>query len=209
MLQAFSATVQPPTATDYRNYSATVSRFSNVTVNQPTLVADTWTTTGLFAVPGYPITVRRVDGNAMSVATSVAFWFQREAVTKAFELRSDGLCGYNRPQFARSTNVRINADGGLVTLSPPFGGPIYVQMNSLLPEGGANDGRCNVTLVFDNVAMHPTILDMGSDASGTCACCSALPLYPECRSFGLSPIVRLHAMQSTPSWASFKRPRSL
>jgi hypothetical protein len=153
--------------TDYRNYSTTVPRYNNVTVDQPTLMQNTWTTTGLYAVPGYPVRVRRVDGNGTSVATSVAFWFQREAVTKAFELRGDALAGYNRPQFARSADIRIPADGQWVTLSPPFGGPIYLVMTNLLPEGGALNGAYNVTLVFDNVAKHPAILDMGSDADGT------------------------------------------
>ncbi len=151
---------------DYRNYSSTVQRFDNVTVNQSTLMQNTWTTTGLYAVPGHPIRVRRIDANGAAVATYVTFWFQREATTKAFEPRGDLLCGYNRPQFARSHDVQIPADGREVTISPPFGGPIYLQLNGLLPEGGALEGAYTTTLVFENVARHPTILDMASDASG-------------------------------------------
>lgn len=137
-----------------------------MTIIQPTLMENTWTTTGLYAVPGHPIRVRRTDGNGASVATYVTFWFQRQATTKAFEPRGDGLAGYNRPQFARSSRVLIKADGEWVTISPPYGGPIYLDVTGLLPEGGALRGAYNVTLVFDNVAKHPAILDMGNQDSG-------------------------------------------
>lgn len=131
-------------------------------------MVDTWTTTGLFAMPGQPITVRRTDGNTAAVRAYVRFWFQREPTTKAFNLEpSHPLSTYNRPQFVQSQRILLPSDGSPIVLSAPFGGPIYLEMENLLPNGGANKGRFNVTAVFDNVAKHPAILDMGDDADVT------------------------------------------
>jgi immunomodulating metalloprotease len=135
-----------------------------VTIDQPTLMVNAWTTTGLFAMPGQPITVRRVDGNSAVVRAYLRFWFQRQPTTKAFNLEpTRPLSTYNRPQFVQSPRVLLPSDGSPIVLSAPFGGPIYLQMENLLPNGGANNGRFNVTVVLDNVAKHPTILDMAND----------------------------------------------
>lgn len=116
-------------------------------------------------MPGQPITVQRTDGNADVVKAYVRFWFQREPTTKAFNLEtSHPQSTYNRPQFVQSQRILLPSDGSPIVLSAPFGGPIYFQMESLLPDGGANKGRFNVTAVFDNVAKHPTILDMSNNA---------------------------------------------
>lgn len=152
-----------PLCTDYRNYSSTEPRYNDVTINQPTLIVNTWTTTGLFAMPGDPITVRRTDNNSAAVSAYVRFWFQREATTKAFNWDYAPRTNYDRPQFVQSQRILLPADGNPIVLSAPYGGPIYLQMENRLPNDGANDGAYNVTAVFDNVAKHPAILDMSND----------------------------------------------
>jgi hypothetical protein len=42
----------------------------------PTLHSDSWTTTGLFALPGKPTQVTRLDNNGSDVLTDLYFWFQ-------------------------------------------------------------------------------------------------------------------------------------
>lgn len=145
---------------DYRTFANSEPLYDNVVINQSTLIDDTWTTTGLFALPGKPIKVTRLDNNSDAVTTHLYFWFQREGTTKALELRSDNFSGYDRSQFARSQPILVKP-GFEHIISAPFGGPIYIGMTNNLPNKGANNGAVKVTLRVSGVAKHPTILDMG------------------------------------------------
>lgn len=144
---------------DYRSWRAAVPRFSNVEFSEPSPDADGWTSTGLFALPGEAVQVRRTDSNTQ-VTLSVHFFFHRVGTTKGFV--TSGTSTYDRPQFARSPAVLIPADGLPVTLMAPYGGPIYVYFGGV-SSVASQSPRPTLSLVFDNVARHPSILDTSND----------------------------------------------
>jgi hypothetical protein len=97
------------------------------------------------------------------VTTSLYLWFQRQSTTKPLEKRSsDAWSSYHRPQFARSPAILIPA-GKTVTISAPYGGPIYLDMAKTSSASASQS--YNVKLIFDNVARHAALLDMGNNAS--------------------------------------------
>ena len=150
---------------DYRTYEGLETVYSNEIFEQPTLIENQWTTTGLYALPGETFNVSRVDNNGSYVKTELYFWYQRIGISKSLEPRGDMLSGYHRPTYTRSHGILIPPGGSTVTITAPYGGPIYLQVTGLLPDDKALDGAYSVKLRFDGVAKHATILDMGSQAS--------------------------------------------
>jgi hypothetical protein len=61
---------------DYDTWIDSTQVYNNYVITQPTLAENTWTTTGLFALPGRPINVTRLDNNGSYIETGVNFWFQ-------------------------------------------------------------------------------------------------------------------------------------
>lgn len=149
---------------DVRQYEDSEPLYNNVIVNQPTLFSDTWTTLGLYALPGKPFTVIRTDNGTDAVRASILFWYQRYGVVKSLELRDDGLSGYNRPMYHRSHDIWLPPNTP-VTISTPIGGPMYLNMQNRLPDNGANSGAYTVTIRFDGVAKHAALLDMGNNTA--------------------------------------------
>jgi hypothetical protein len=114
-----------------------------------------WTSTGLYALPGVPLTVKRTDGGAGAV--SVRFNFQREGTTRSLETDGDGS-RYDRPAYLASPWIPVAA-GKELTLTSPYGGPLYVWLGGTPALAGQE-----VALSFTGVAHHAALLDVGDAA---------------------------------------------
>lgn len=98
----------------------------------------------------------RLDSYGDTLTTKLRFWFQRSGVVKALE-KNYQLSGYTRPQFGQTQGVLVKA-GETVTVTAPYGGPIYLKLE------GANGGAATAVLRFVGVAKHPAA-DMASNSS--------------------------------------------
>ncbi|MFO0755398.1 MAG: ImpA family metalloprotease [Byssovorax sp.] len=124
------------------------------TVEEPFLPDSEWTSTGLYALPGMPITVERKDAGPGAVA--VRFGFQREGTTRSMETGSGGT-RYDRPAYLASPWISVES-GKPLTLSTPYGGPIYLSLDGAKAQPGDK-----AKLAFGGVAHHAALLDVGDD----------------------------------------------
>jgi hypothetical protein len=111
-----------------------------------------WTSTGLYALPGLPLKVARND--EIEGKVSIRFGFQRAGTTRSLETGSSGT-RYDRPAYLASPWVTV-APGQTLTLSTPYGGPIYLSL-----EGNEAIVGQKAKLSFGGVARHPALLDVG------------------------------------------------
>lgn len=100
--------------------------------------------TGLYALPGRPVTLRRTD--ATKDVVYVGINLQRNT-TLHWNV-------YDRPEELQSTRVPLPA-GGTITITSPHGGAIYLS-------GAQLAGKPPVTIAVSNVITHP-ILRNGND----------------------------------------------
>jgi hypothetical protein len=126
------------------------------TATAPFRAEEGWTSTGFYALPGVPITVSRGDDVAAGV--SVRFGFQREGTSRTLEV-GGGASRYDRPAYLASPWVAL-AKGAPVTLTTPYGGPIYVRL-----EGSPALAGQEASIAFDGVARHAALLDLGDAAA--------------------------------------------
>ena len=149
---------------DYKNFADTtkVTRYNDWVVQDAGIYPnDVWTTTGVFAIPGVPFTVTRLDDRA-DITLYVALWYQRSGTTKSLDADSSkpGYYQYHRPQYMRSPYVLLTKDK-TITITSPTGGPIYF---GLVSSGVTRTSTNYLKASFSNVARHPSILDVGVDA---------------------------------------------
>ncbi len=108
-----------------------------------------WTTTGWYALPGQPITLKRTDTSDTSVI--VRLNYHRSNTNRAYEQKL-----YRGPLELHSYRLPLNK-GGAVTFSSPYGGPIYLYLE------GANEAL-KVEVSASGVTHHPTIMDFNDEA---------------------------------------------
>ena len=152
---------------DYHTWQNSVTIYKNEQINIDVPSGDTWTTSGLFALPGRTIQVQRILDNTVPTNLKVylRFFFQREAVTKAFEV-SDSLSKYDRPQFSQSHYILIPNDNSVINVTSPYGGPIYIGFTSVTNAKAAYTGNGNfpaIQLRFSGITKHSAILDISND----------------------------------------------
>lgn len=166
----------PDGCAPYRQYAATLPRLRDVVVEDAGVYsANVWTATGVFAVPGVPFTVRVPPlprrGDVASV--SLFLWYQRPGTTKSLETsaRDATKTQYARPQWLKSPAILLTANAtrgsaGEVTVTSPYGGPVYLALtyaSGALPRpADAGAVYPPVRLVFNNVARHAALLDVGN-----------------------------------------------
>ncbi|HSC89342.1 MAG TPA: ImpA family metalloprotease, partial [Polyangiaceae bacterium] len=97
--------------------------------------------TGVYALPGKPLTVTRTDGT--EATTRIFVNTQRSGSTKVWE--DDSYGGYSRPLYLRSQAVPL-APGESVTITSAYGGPVQIEFEQV----GAK-----VEFEFENVGQHP------------------------------------------------------
>jgi hypothetical protein len=151
----------PDGCSEYKNFSTIVETYDDVIIEEPAsqLTTSEWTTTGLFAVPGKPIEVARLDTRT-DVATYVNLWYQRVSTTKSLQINSGITSNYDRPQYLRSPNILVPASGETITIVSPYGGPIYVNLQLT---GNSKTSSLPVRLKFSNVGKHPALTDVSDD----------------------------------------------
>lgn len=147
---------------EYRTYAKNLTLTSATVVEPiyPTMGAR-WTATGVFALPGQPVTVTLVQDENVegrNIGLYIRFWYQSIETTRSFALdAAKNNTRYNRPQFARSPDLPLAPAGESVTFTSPYGGPIYLGFTGEGLEGGGK-----VTVTFDNIVRHPSVLDVSN-----------------------------------------------
>lgn len=100
--------------------------------------------TGLYVMPGRTVTLRRVDGHAVSVTVGVNML---RDTTRVYNAR-----GYDRPTLLASPRVTLGA-GASLTLTSPFGGPLYLFIQ-------AAAGAPTVQVEVEGVTTHPMLRNL-------------------------------------------------
>lgn len=168
---------------DYKNFDTRVPRYSNLIVQDAGIYPnDVWTSTGVFAIPGVPFTVTRMDDRA-DIKLYVALWYQRDGTTKSFDTSSyfAGYTQYSRPQFMRSPYILLG-NNTEITITSPYGGPVYF---GLVSSGVTRTSSAALRCRFNNVGKHSALLDMGND--------TLLAAFPNDVKNNLIPIIDLKA----------------
>lgn len=125
-------------------------------IREPFRTGDEWTSTGAYALAGVPFTVRRSDAVTGRVFARIGF--ARGGTTRSLQ-SSSGISNYDRPHDLTSPWVELEA-GRDVTLTSPYGGPIYVR----LAGDGSQTGQ--IALVeLEGVGRHAALLDVGDGAA--------------------------------------------
>jgi len=120
------------------------------TVSMTPTSYDEWSATGLYAIPGKTITIKRTDDQNYTI--KVRFNMIRSATTKIWNQNS-----YSRPQFVTSNPITIEK-GKTYNISTPIGGPIYVYWEN------AENNNSPFSLEFSNITEFPSLLSMDSDS---------------------------------------------
>ena len=127
------------------NYSRSREQFTvatgNLTGHAVTLV-NGFTSTGIYLLPGETVTIERTDNTDADINVFVSTI--RPGSTSQY-------VGYNRPKYLRSVSQNL-ATGQTLTLSSPFGGPLYID--NLSRESAQGE---EVVLSLSNVAQHPML----------------------------------------------------
>ena len=155
----------PNGCSDYQSFSdvTKVKRYDNVLIQDDGVYnTNVWTSTGVFAVPGQPFTVTRKD-NDSDIFLYVALWYQRPWTTKSISIdtRKPGYYRYDRPQYLRSPYITLTK-GQTITITSPTGGPIYFGIYNVVA-ADRNTSSPPIEAIFNNVARHPSIIDIGND----------------------------------------------
>lgn len=171
---------------DIRSYASSVS-LATYNITLQLLPGDSWTSTGLFALPGRQVSVTRLDNNT-EISLGIRFWFQRAGTTKALytSLNTVGPGGdggsmgnnsgvidtspsnftrYERPQWAQSPSVKLAPPNSTTVVTPYLGGPVYIQMSGVdTYRNAGKDGSITLRLQISGVAKHASILDVTDTA---------------------------------------------
>ncbi len=102
--------------------------------------------TGLYVMPGRTVTLTRSDAAAASVTLGINLL---RDTTRLYNR-------YDRPTLLASPRVPL-VPGRTVTLTSPFGGPLYLFVN-------AASGAPAITVQVDGVITHPVLRDMNDAA---------------------------------------------
>ena len=108
-----------------------------------------WHSTGLFALPGTEIHIERSD--ALSATANFQLFFQSQDATPSL------TGGYDRPQWPKSNTI-ILRNNEKISVSSPYGGPIYI-----LTEGNLSDKGKQATFTISASARHPYLTDIFDD----------------------------------------------
>lgn len=100
--------------------------------------------TGLYAMPGRTVTLTRNDAATASVTIGINLLRDTTRVYNAN--------GYDRPTMLASPRVPL-VKGQTVTLTSPFGGPLYLFV-------GSASGAPAISVAVDGVITHPVLRDM-------------------------------------------------
>lgn len=122
------------------------------TLRATVTVSDDWTSTGGYALPGVPFTLTRSAAHP-EIKTRAVLNFQRVGTTMPFK-------NYARPQWLKSASVPLEV-GVPVTLSSPWGGPIYLFTTPV----DASSTGVTVEVEAKNVGEHACLLDAHDSAS--------------------------------------------
>lgn len=106
--------------------------------------AGQWTTTGWYALPGQPVTLRRTDNS--DATAMVRLNYHRPNTNRAYEQKL-----YRAPLELATGRLPLGK-GESITFTTPYGGPIYLYLN-----GSAT--ALSVEVSASGVAQHPTIMD--------------------------------------------------
>ena len=106
---------------------------------------DGWTATGLYAIPGKTITIKRLDTNS-DIKVQVKFNMLRVNSTRIWEKDY-----YTRPRFMESSFVTLLPNKSYA-LSTPYGGPIYVYTSE------SKENPPTIKIAFENVGEHPSLI---------------------------------------------------
>lgn len=104
--------------------------------------------TGLYVMPGRTVTLTRSDAAAASVTLGINLL---RDTTRLYNTN-----GYDRPTLLASPRVPL-VSGQTVTLTSPFGGPLYLFVN-------AASGAPAITVQVNGVITHPVLRDMNDPA---------------------------------------------
>lgn len=136
-------------------YDPTISRVS--ADNSANFRAgDEWTSSGFYALAGVPFSVQRTDD--ITAPVSIRLNFHRGGTSRSMQSGNDGS-RYDRPGYLASPWISL-APGQKVTLTSPYGGPIYMRL-----EGNTDVIGKTAKLSFSDVANHPALLDIGNAAA--------------------------------------------
>lgn len=100
--------------------------------------------TGLYVMPGRSVTLTRSDAATASVTLGINLL---RDTTRLYNAN-----GYDRPTLLASPRVPL-VSGRTVTLTSPFGGPLYLFV-------GAASGAPAISVAVDGVITHPVLRDM-------------------------------------------------
>ncbi|MFQ2509942.1 ImpA family metalloprotease [Aeromonas caviae] len=108
-----------------------------------------WTTTGWYALPGQPITLKRTDKSDISV--KVRLNYHRSNTNRAYEQKI-----YRAPLELQTSRFSLDKDSS-VTFTSPYGGPIYLYL-----DGMADPLQVKVDAY--GITHHPTIMDFNNES---------------------------------------------
>jgi hypothetical protein len=109
-----------------------------------------WLSTGLFAVPGVPFKVTRLDNQP--VYSGIALNFHRDGSLRELEPGGAKV----RPRVMRNLTTYMDNNASTWYTSP-MGGPIYIQINTPKDENIVDN---NVTYRFENGAVRMPMYDL-------------------------------------------------
>lgn len=107
-----------------------------------------WTTTGWYALPGQPITLKRIDHSDISV--TVRLNYHRPNTNRAYDQKI-----YRAPLELQTSRLSLNK-GSSVTFTSPYGGPIYLYLDSTAES-------LQVEVDAHGVTHHPAIMDFNNE----------------------------------------------
>jgi hypothetical protein len=106
---------------------------------------DGWTATGLYAIPGKTITIKRLDTNN-NIDVKLKFNMLRANTTRMWEPNH-----YTRPRFMESSFITLLPEKSY-QLSTPYGGPIYLYTS------GIEDTQSTIEISFKDIGEHPSFI---------------------------------------------------
>jgi len=157
----------------------------NKTINIYPKRFDGWTATGVYAIAGDKIKVKRVDTNNIEV--KVKFNMLRENTTRMWEADS-----YTRPRFLESNAITLIPEREY-ELSTPYGGPIYVYT-----QGNRDETPPKIEIEFENIGEHPTLItqDTSFDIDKINEYYETLKNSPYSWTDIKTPFVEIHSLKS-------------
>ncbi|MGO1057441.1 ImpA family metalloprotease [Crossiella sp. CA198] len=111
---------------------------------------DEWTATRFDLIPGRAGTLTLTNDPNIPVYVRA---FPNRVNTRTGEVEN-GVSKYTRPQFLATDWVRLPPNKP-VTISSPYGGPLYIRM-----DGTGKKPGIGVNVAFAGMSQHPAVLDM-------------------------------------------------